>query len=349
MITRRFIFGYVNQNLDRNALQNCIQQIEALFKSNISIDFNQADFQSIQNNPGEFSLQTYLEELKKRKSTPGKLQLNFGETLFYSSVCSSTQIFLKKVFGSRTLNNRNLLQGCVAVCDQQENGKGRGQNLWTSPLGALMFTLYFELDYKYGEKLPLLQYIASLAVVRSVDMLVKQKAPEKSSEHLTNVLPKIKWPNDIYFGKEVKIGGILSESVAAQGKFSVFIGIGINLNNNEPTTCLNSILKQAFPTEHLKLGREELLSQILAEFEKLTGEILEDGFTGATKAEYLKHWLHTGQKVTLEQEQVEVIIESISSSSGALVAKDSSGKRYELYPDGNRLDFFQGLISKKFA
>lgn len=41
-----------------------------------------------------------------------------------------------------------------------------------------------------------------------------------------------------------------------------------------------------------------------------------------------------------------VVIKGLTDE-GYLLAKDGAGERYALSPDGNRLDFFQGLIKKK--
>jgi len=44
-----------------------------------------------------------------------------------------------------------------------------------------------------------------------------------------------------------------------------------------------------------------------------------------------------------------VTIKGISPLTGALLAHDEHGRMLELTPDGNRLDFFRGLVSKKVA
>lgn len=44
---------------------------------------------------------------------------------------------------------------------------GRGSNQWTSPPGCLMFSL--SLTHTDGRSLPLLQYVAALAVVKALE------------------------------------------------------------------------------------------------------------------------------------------------------------------------------------
>lgn len=53
---------------------------------------------------------------------------------------------------------------------------------------------------------------------------------------------KIKWPNDIYCDN-FKLGGILCHSTYRDHKFHLVAGIGLNLDNREPTTCINALVE----------------------------------------------------------------------------------------------------------
>ncbi len=137
---------------------------------------------------------------------------------------------------TQTLSQGPFLQmplGCVIVADQQRNGRGRGSNSWVSPPGCLVFTFTTTAP---GPVIPCLQYLACIALVKAATSMPGAKD-----------LPlRIKWPNDIYVeGK--KVGGILcqSETSFVNGKvvFIVHIGIGINVDNAEPSTSLNAALR----------------------------------------------------------------------------------------------------------
>uniref|UniRef100_A0A1J3FJ13 Biotin--protein ligase 1, chloroplastic n=1 Tax=Noccaea caerulescens TaxID=107243 RepID=A0A1J3FJ13_NOCCA len=54
------------------------------------------------------------------------------------------------------------------------------------------------------------------------------------------------------------IGGILSTSTYRSKMFSVSIGIGLNEDNDQPSTCLNAALKDMAPTSDL-FKREKFL------------------------------------------------------------------------------------------
>ncbi|KMZ64295.1 Lipoyl(octanoyl) transferase [Zostera marina] len=76
---------------------------------------------------------------------------------------------------------------------------------------------------------------------------------------------KIKWPNDIYLNG-LKIAGISCNSKYISGIFNVSSGVGLNLDNVEPTTCLNAVLRKLISTQH-KIKREEFLSAFFNKFE----------------------------------------------------------------------------------
>ena len=73
---------------------------------------------------------------------------------------------------------------------------------------------------------------------------------------------KIKWPNDIY-SKGMKVGGILCHSTYRSKEFQVVIGVGLNLDNSQPTTCVNDILRQ----QHADL-------QLQSEFQPIKREVM---------------------------------------------------------------------------
>jgi biotin--protein ligase len=54
---------------------------------------------------------------------------------------------------------------------------------------------------------------------------------------------RIKWPNDVY-GHQLKIAGILCQSAYRNQQFQVVIGIGLNLSNRQPTTCVDALIEE---------------------------------------------------------------------------------------------------------
>lgn len=116
------------------------------------------------------------------------------------------------------------------------------------------------------------------------------------------ILPvKIKWPNDIY-ANGIKIGGVLCTSTYREKKFNVVVGksvssfkflhcltngsllwlrqlaagIGLNVGNKKPTTCLDVLLQELVP-EAPCYQREELLAAFFFKFEDLSKTFINEG------------------------------------------------------------------------
>lgn len=293
---------------------------------------------------GSFHPSSYFSRLKT---------FMMGRMLLRSARMASTQSFVQE-------NITKLPDGVVVVADQQQGGRGRAGNVWDSPPGCLMFSIGYRLNI-LGERLPFVQYLVTLAVVKA--------AQEEASKCLclsrgtTPLDLKIKWPNDVYAGP-LKLGGILCHSSFRDGQFYVTVGVGINVSNDHPTTCLDRLLhntiknpgeltSDTMPTsaEGLpSISRELLLAGIMNHLEPMMLRLTTEGFE-PFKADYYKHWLHSGQRVLVEDEKpgaasVEVTIVGLSHH-GYLLSEDSQGNVHELHPDGNSLDFFKGLVRRK--
>ena len=64
---------------------------------------------------------------------------------------------------------------------------------------------------------------------------------------------RVKWPNDIYVSG-LKIGGILINTTISQGRFNIVCGVGLNLDNRQPTTCINQLLTDALAAQAAQAG-----------------------------------------------------------------------------------------------
>ena len=67
----------------------------------------------------------------------------------------------------------------------------------------------------------------------------------------------------------------------------ITVGIGINLDNEQPTTCINAILKSK---NKPPIKPEDLLIRILEEFERLILELEKKGWKDAIENEFYKVW-----------------------------------------------------------
>jgi biotin--protein ligase len=80
----------------------------------------------------------------------------------------------------------------------------------------MMFSMVVRVEFgtKLGSRLPYIQHIASLALVEAVRGLNGYK----------DIDICLKWPNDMYYGRNVKIGGVVVSSTADGNTLSAVIG-----------------------------------------------------------------------------------------------------------------------------
>ncbi|XP_072079672.1 biotin--protein ligase 1, chloroplastic isoform X3 [Arachis hypogaea] len=230
--------------------------------------------------------------------------------------------------------------GSVCVADVQTKGRGRSKNVWESPLGCLLFS--FTLQMEDGRIVPLVQYVVSLAITEAVKDICNKNG-------LPSVDVKIKWPNDLYLNG-LKVGGILCTSTYKSKKFNVSAGIGLNVSNEKPTTCLNTELRE-LSVEAYRFQREDVLATFFNKFETFYRLFIDQGFQSLEEL-YYKTWLHSGQRVIVQEKNDDNVVEHVVTiqgltSSGYLLAVGDDSQLCELHPDGNSFDFFKGLVRRK--
>ncbi|CAI0438147.1 unnamed protein product [Linum tenue] len=285
--------------------------------------------------------------------------LRFGRLLIWSPLITSTHDVVSSNFSELPI-------GTVCVADIQYKGRGRSKNVWESPVGCLLFS--FTVQMEDGRAVPLLQYVVSLAVTEAIKEVCEKNVIYPSYDEINRFfqgLPymsaRIKWPNDIYLNG-LKVGGILCTSTYRSKKFNISAGIGLNVDNDKPTTCLNAFLREISPAA-CHLTREEIVASFFNKFEKLydifinqgeypfKNKMKNHGF-GPLEELYCGTWLHSGQRVIIQEKEKDQVTESMVTiqgltSSGYLLAMGEDNQMYELHPDGNSFDFFKGLIRRK--
>lgn len=148
----------------------------------------------------------------------------------------------------------------------------------------------------------------------------------------------------------VKIGGILASCAYSDGNYQVVLGIGINTTNGRPTTSLDALL----PPHLEPFIIERLIARILTRLESLYNTFCRHGFTPEMERSYYRHWLHSGQEVTLEAEGgARARILGITRDWGLLKAEeiDGDGRRtgrvWALQSDENSFDYWTGLLKRR--
>ncbi|KAL2339834.1 hypothetical protein Fmac_007774 [Flemingia macrophylla] len=275
---------------------------------------------------GSFQVHSYMNSLSTDQ---------FGRLLIWSQLLTSTHDVVSHCFCELPI-------GTVCVADSQTKGRGRSKNVWESPLGCLMFS--FTLQMEDGRIVPLVQYVVSLAMTEAIKDICDKNG-------LPCIDVKIKWPNDLYLNGS-KVGGILCTSTYKSQKFNVSAGIGLNINNEKPTTSLNTVLRE-LSTGAYQFRREDVLATFFNKFEEFYRLFVNQGFQTLEEL-YIKTWLHSGQRVVVQEKNEDKVVEHVVTiqgltSSGYLLAVGDDNQMCELHPDGNSFDFFNGLVRRKLV
>lgn len=263
-----------------------------------------------------------------------------GHTVFYTDVITSTQT----VFDGNYKFVQSIPEdvGIVVTAGQQVKGQGRGGNVWLSPAGCMMLSLNVRIPFasNLGQRPPYLQHIASLAVVEAI----------RSQPGYEDIKVCLKWPNDIYFGDKVKIGGVIVTSSATSGTLCAVIGMGINLANSKPTISINEIISQHNKDHNSSLQPlvlEETLAKTVNNIEALIDDFQNNG-VNTFLMKYYKRWLHSNSRVKLAMNDTVEEVEIIGLDNfGFLSVQTNSGKTLSVQPDGNTFDMLKNLIAMK--
>ncbi|KAF8752050.1 Class II aaRS and biotin synthetase [Rhizoctonia solani] len=274
-----------------------------------------------------FDIALYFKALHgARGNSPFIKQTNWGvgEVLLYGEVVTSTQTLFDKNINLLT----TLPHPVLSLATIQTAGRGRGSNVWLSPLGCLQYSLLIPITEACRKVMP---------------------GPEGERVRL-------KWPNDIYVleadGKtKKKIGGILITTNFMDNTMHVVIGSGLNVLNQPPIMSLKQLYPQG--TTNPNLTMENIAANIMATFEDLWRQFTEaKGSFEPFMDLYLERWLHSDEQVTLmtTNPPTKVRIFGISPDTGFLRTIPEQGgdmKPIDLQPDGNSFDMMAGLIKTK--
>ncbi|XP_064262648.1 biotin--protein ligase isoform X3 [Passer domesticus] len=274
-----------------------------------------------------FSLKTYQQHLQTKK---------LGKILLFTEVTTTTMNLLDGLMFELPEE-----MGLIAVAVRQTQGKGRGGNVWLSPVGCALSTLHLSipLHSNLGQRIPFIQHLVSLAVVEAV----------RSIPGYEDIELRVKWPNDIYYSDLMKIGGVLVNSTLIETTFHILIGFGFNVNNSNPTICINDLiakLNREEGTELKPLSADCLIARTVTVLERLIEVFQEKGPNGVLP-QYYKYWVHSGKQVRLRSEDGPLAwIVGVDDCGYLQVHQEGKGVE-SVHPDGNSFDMLRNLIVPK--
>ncbi|NXY66712.1 BPL1 ligase, partial [Callaeas wilsoni] len=160
---------------------------------------------------------------------------------------------------------------------------------------------------------------------------------------------RVKWPNDIYYSDLMKLGGVLVNSTLIETTFHILIGFGFNVNNSNPTICINDLIakfNKEEGTELKPLSADCLIARTVTVLERLIDIFQEKGPNGVLP-QYYKYWVHSGKQVRLHHEEGPVAwIVGIDDYGYLQVHEEGKGVE-SVHPDGNSFDMLRNLIVPK--
>ncbi|GMT12965.1 hypothetical protein PFISCL1PPCAC_4262 [Pristionchus fissidentatus] len=230
--------------------------------------------------------------------------------------------------------------GVCVVARQQLKGHGRGGNEFISVAGIAMFNFSYSLPTSAAlARCPsYIQHVAAVALAAAVHEL----------SGMEDFPLRVKWPNDFYFNRSHKIGGLLVSARTRDDAVEFSVGIGINVSNSLPTTCLNDMLPDNAP-ESANFAVEEVIAATMNKFEYMVN-IYENKGQAAFLEHYYKYWLHSREEVTLGDVNEKVVIRGLDKY-GFLECRSrkTPSKLYSVSDDGNTFDMMKGLIRMKLT
>lgn len=166
-----------------------------------------------------------------------------------------TEIDSTNNYAMRLINEGMAEHGMVVRADFQTHGKGQHGNLWMAEESKnLLISVILDTQGIAIESQFMLNVVACLSVTELLTQVYKFQDVS------------IKWPNDIYAGKQ-KIAGILIENQIRGSQWShAVMGIGLNVNQMN-FNDLNRATSMA-----LCSGKTFKVNQVLKQFNKLLNQ-----------------------------------------------------------------------------
>jgi BirA family biotin operon repressor/biotin-[acetyl-CoA-carboxylase] ligase len=203
----------------------------------------------------------------------------FGRHLEFVQLTASTNA------DAFRLAENGAAEGTVVLADAQSGGKGRRGRIWSSPAGVNLYCSVVLRPAIMPHEAPQLTFLSAVAVARAIELT-------------TNLIPEIKWPNDLLISGK-KVAGLLNEmSAETDGINFVILGIGVNLNMTAGQ--FPDDLRHPATSLLLESGREvdrsRFAGTMLSELDRLYSGFLAHGF-GPVRDEWQRRCNANGRQV----------------------------------------------------
>ncbi len=188
----------------------------------------------------------------------------FGRTLHLLQTTTSTNS------EAMALAQQGAADGTVVMAEAQTAGKGRLGRRWYSPPGE---NLYCSVIMRSVPADDLSGWLSAVPLLSAV-------AVAQAVHTVANLMPSLKWPNDILVGDR-KLGGLLCESSLggpSRTLTSTFVVVGIGLNVNSRRESFPEDIRETATSIVTETGRlcdrSFLLATLLSELEQCSEALL---------------------------------------------------------------------------
>ncbi len=250
--------------------------------------------------------------------TETEIRVNLGETkLVGRKLCcfesvDSTNAYLKREA------SRGVVDGTVAVADEQTGGRGRRGRSFESPAGkGVYLSALLRPPVEPNRLLPLTGFVA-VAMCNAV-------------ERAAGVRPQIKWANDLVLGNR-KLAGILTElSMEGESGALQYVIVGIGINVAQTREDFAGELENVATSLNLELGapvsRAVLAAAMIEELDALYQALLRHRLAPYLEA-YRRDCLTIGQEVQLLWEDVheKVLATGVDDDLGLQVVRGNGAE-----------------------
>ena len=154
--------------------------------------------------------------------------------------------------------------GTIVIAEEQTAGRGRAGHTWHSEKTNGIYMTVLLRPPIAPQQAPLITLVAGLAVREAI-------------AEQTGLVPDLRWPNDLLFGRK-KFCGILTEMNAEQDQIHfVAVGIGINVNHERVPDDLSAIATSLRIETKRVHSRVEIVIRLLRHLDSYYNRFLSDG------------------------------------------------------------------------
>ena len=185
-------------------------------------------------------------------------QSPFGKRIYHFFKTDSTNSVAMR------LGEQGEPHGALVIAEEQTAGRGRAGHTWHSEKTNGIYMTVLLRPAISPQQAPLITLVAGLAARDAI-------------EEQTGLVPDLRWPNDLLFGRK-KFCGILTEMNAEQDRIHfVAAGIGINVNHERVPEELSGIATSLRIETGRIHSRVEIVARLLRHLDSYYNRFLSEG------------------------------------------------------------------------